>query len=157
MKNATFKTTKDGVTFTRTHYTGKPGFRQQRMGYLATAEAMNATSPWEIELSHAEYDDDLEATGERCHLAVKVWPVQQMIKVEGADRMAERDALMLGKALAAASALLADFTNMVTCQAHGTEMGDEGAPALECDECFLENDPEAAAVLALPSHSQVTR
>ena len=125
-----------GLTFTRYHYTANT--RRGRM----EAEAANLGSAWTLQMNVAEITEDLKPTGEWINLAVKIWPVQEIIKVEGADRLCSRDAARLAKALAAATELLGDFTDETRCRAHGSVAGPMGP---DCDGCAEEEDARIAA------------
>lgn len=120
-----------GLTFARWHYTAST--RRDRV----LAEAANRGSAWILELDTPEFNDDLVDTGERIGVQVKIWPVQEVIKIEGAERLDARAAARLAKALAAATELLGDFADETRCRAHGGVAGPMGP---DCEGCADEED-----------------
>lgn len=134
--------TKNGITFTRWNYTGRPSIAERGRGI--TTGKINAASPWFAEISSAEINDDLELTGDSAGAVINIWTASEIIKIEGADRFTASDALTLGNALQTANELMKEFRDQTRCPNHGTlDDGDGMGP--DCHDCFLEMEAELEA------------
>ena len=137
MKSTKLSLTKNGLTFSRWNYTGRPTIAERRR-YHSTAQ-QNADSPWWIEITSAEINDDLELTGDHAGAVVKIWAHREIIKIEGAERFTAADALAIGHALQTANELMTEFKDRTRCPNHGTGEIDE------CEACWIEMEAELDA------------
>jgi hypothetical protein len=139
MKSTRHTLTKNGLTFTRWHHTGRPSLAERRAFPGATADSFNAQSPWIAFLNTDEIDGHLNKTGEKVGVEIKIWTASEIIKIEGASRYTASDALALGNALQAANQLLKEFQDQSRCPSHGTE--DNHADhdlGHDCEACHAE-------------------